>query len=110
MKPKPKPDQAKAPQPPKRSRRSRSRRTPAPPAHAQTPKQRDFNPDQIAALLDRREPQRQRRGQRDGADRLRSARRLGNAARLTQSEIDALRAQIRAVLESAGVGADAEQV
>ena len=95
VKPEAKPDQAKAPQPPKREPPKPKPPTPAPPAQAQTPKQRDFNPDQIAALLDRREPQRQRAAS-EVAPTASLGTTMGNAARLTQSEIDALRAQIQA--------------
>jgi colicin import membrane protein len=90
VKPEPKPEPVVAPLPPKRQ-------PPKPPetAKADTPKQRDFNPDKIAALLDRREAPRMR-----AADEISPTAALGastgNAPRLTQSEIDALRAQIQA--------------
>ncbi|MEX0591211.1 MAG: cell envelope integrity protein TolA [Xanthobacteraceae bacterium] len=92
VKPDPKPEPVAAPLPPKRV--PPKPKTPET-AKADTPKQRDFNPDKIAALLDRREPQRQR-----AADEVSPTAALGastgNAPRLTQSEIDALRAQIQA--------------
>jgi colicin import membrane protein len=92
VKPEPKPEPVAAPLPPKRQ--PPKPKTPET-AKADTPKQRDFNPDKIAALLDRREPQRQR-----AADEVSPTAALGtsigNAPRLTQSEIDALRAQIQA--------------
>jgi outer membrane biosynthesis protein TonB len=92
VKPDTKPDQAVAPQPPKRQPpKPKTTET----AQAQTPKQRDFNPDQIAALLDRREPQRQRTAT-EIAPQASFGASIGNASRLTQSEIDALRAQIQA--------------
>jgi colicin import membrane protein len=93
VKPEAKPEVA-APLPPKRQPPKPKTPDPAQ-AQAHSPKQRDFNPDQIAALLDRREPQRQR-----AAETLSPTAALGtsigNAPRLTQSEIDALRAQIQA--------------
>lgn len=64
-------------------------------AQANTPKQRDFNPDQIAALLDRRTPNTQRTAEQISPSAALGAS-TGNAPRLTQSEIDALRAQIQA--------------
>lgn len=92
VKPDTKPDQATTPQPPKRQPpKPKTTET----AQAQTPKQRDFNPDQIAALLDRREPQRQRTAT-EIAPTASFGTSIGNASRLTQSEIDALRAQIQA--------------
>jgi colicin import membrane protein len=92
-KPEPKTETA-APLPPKRQ--PPKPKTPET-SHAQqpTPKQRDFNPDQIAALLDRREPQQQRAAEQVSPTASFGAT-TGNAARLTQSEIDALRAQIQA--------------
>jgi colicin import membrane protein len=59
-------------------------------------KQRNFNPDQIAALLDRREPQRQHSTAEQTSLMSSLGTSTGNAPRLTQSEIDALRAQIQA--------------
>jgi len=87
-KPEPKPEVA-TPLPPKRE----PPRPKTPPA-AKT-KQRDFNPDQIAALLDRREPNQQRAAE-EVATQGALGTRIGNAATLSQSEIDALRAQIQA--------------
>jgi len=89
-KPEPKPEVA-APMPPKRE---------PPPPRPKTPpaaktKQRDFNPDQIAALLDRREPNQQRAAP-EVATQSALGTRIGNSATLSQSEIDALRAQIQA--------------
>jgi colicin import membrane protein len=92
-KPEPKTETA-APLPPKRQPPK-----PKTPETAQAqqpaPKQRDFNPDQIAALLDRREPQRQRSAEQTSPTASLGVT-TGNAPRLTQSEIDALRAQIQA--------------
>ncbi len=59
-------------------------------------KQRNFNPDQIAALLDKREPQRQHSSAEQASKSPSFGVSSGNAPRLTQSEIDALRAQIQA--------------
>jgi colicin import membrane protein len=89
--PKPEPKlEAAAPTPPKREPPPRPKTPPA----AKT-KQRDFNPDQIAALLDRRQPNLQRAAEEIATEGSLGAR-IGNAPRLTQSEIDALRAQIQA--------------
>jgi colicin import membrane protein len=65
-------------------------------AKAHTPKQRDFSPDKIAALLDKREPQRQQSAAEAVSPVTSLGTATGNAPRLTQSEIDALRAQIQA--------------
>lgn len=59
-------------------------------------KQRNFNPDQIAALLDKREPQRQQSSAEQVSPSASLGVSSGNAPRLSQSEIDALRAQIQA--------------
>jgi colicin import membrane protein len=65
-------------------------------AKANTPKQRDFNPDKIAALLDKREPERRQATGEMVSPTASLGTSSGNAPRLTQSEIDALRAQIQA--------------
>ena len=88
-KPEPKPEVA-APMPPKREPPPRPKTPPAAKS-----KQRDFNPDQIAALLDRRQPNLQRAAEEVATQGALGAR-IGDAPRLTQSEIDALRAQIQA--------------
>jgi colicin import membrane protein len=92
-KPEPKTEEVRVPEPPKK---------PAPPkpteqAKAQTPqaKPRDFSPDKIAALLDKRD-QRQRATGETVSPVATLGVTTGNAARLSQSEIDALRAQIQA--------------
>lgn len=91
-KPETKPEPVAAPMPPKRQPpKPKSPDT----AKAQTPKQRAFNPDQIAALLDRRQPSGQRAAEEISPSAALGAS-TGNAPRLTQSEIDALRAQIQA--------------
>jgi colicin import membrane protein len=64
-------------------------------AQANAAKQRNFNPDQIAVLLDRRTPQRERAAD-EASETAAFGASTGNAPRLTQSEIDALRAQIQA--------------
>ena len=62
-----------------------------------------FDPNKIAALLDKREPQRQAATRRRRSiRRLRSARPTGKRRKLSQSEIDALRARLRRMLEPAG--------
>jgi outer membrane biosynthesis protein TonB len=91
-KPQPKPEAA-APMPPKRETPPKSKTLDT--AKSQTPKQREFNPDQIAALLDRRQPNSQRAASEASPTAALGAS-SGNASRLTQSEIDALRAQIQA--------------
>lgn len=78
------------PLPPKKPQKSADAgKTPA-------PKQREFNPDKIAALLDKREPQRQQSAAEAVSPVSSLGTATGNAPRLTQSEIDALRAQIQA--------------
>lgn len=92
--PKPQPKaEATAPLPPKREPPPKRKATET--ANAQTPKQRAFNPDQIAALLDRRQPNTERAAEQVSPTAALGAS-TGNAPRLTQSEIDALRAQIQA--------------
>ena len=85
QKPEPKAEEVRVPEPPKK---------PAPPKlveqvkpQNQQAKQRDFNPDRIAALLDKREPP---------SPVATLGVTVGTASRLSQSEIDALRAQIQA--------------
>lgn len=89
-KPEPKPEAA-TPLPPKRQ---------PPPPRPKTPpaaksKSRDFNPDQIAALLDRRPPNAERAAETPTNSGAFGAS-TGSAPRLTMSEMDALRAQIQA--------------
>ena len=91
-KPEPKPAEAAAPLPPKKV--PPKPKTPDV-AKAQNQKQRDFNPDQIAALLDRRQPNQTRAAEQPSQTAALGAS-MGNAPRLSQSEIDALRAQIQA--------------
>lgn len=94
QKPEPKAEEVRVPEPPKK---------PAPPKPAeqvkpqnQQAKQRDFNPDKIAALLDKREQTRQRATGETPSPVATLGVTTGSAARLSQSEIDALRAQIQA--------------
>jgi outer membrane biosynthesis protein TonB len=71
---------------------------PLPPRKPPIPRkpQPKFNPDKIAALLDKREPQRvAATGATLSAPTLGTA--LGNAARLSQSELDALRSRLMAL-------------
>jgi colicin import membrane protein len=90
--PKPEPKQeTAAPMPPKRE---------TPPPKPKTPpaaksKPRDFNPDQIAALLDRRDANVSRAAPEVSRESSLGTR-IGTASLLSQSEIDALRAQIQA--------------
>jgi colicin import membrane protein len=97
--------EAATPLPPKRE---------TPPPRPKTPpaakaKQRDFNPDQIAALLDRRQPNTERAAEQPAASGAFGASQ-GNAPRLTQSEIDALRAQIQACWNPPVGAADARDL
>jgi colicin import membrane protein len=90
--PKPEPPSV---QPPRRPQPQVAQQQPPRPQQQATEQSR-FNANQIAALLDRRE---QTRTASTGAEVNRTAAlgtATGNAARLTQSEIDALRAQIQA--------------
>ena len=95
QKPEPKAEETvRVPEPPKK---------PAPPkpveqakVHNTQTKQRDFNPDRIAALLDKREATRQRATGETPSPVATLGVTTGSAARLSQSEIDALRAQIQA--------------
>ena len=94
QKPEPKAEEVRVPEPPKK---------PAPPKlveqvkpQNQQAKQRDFNPDRIAALLDKREPARQRTTGETPSPVATLGVTVGTASRLSQSEIDALRAQIQA--------------
>lgn len=59
-------------------------------------KQRNFNPDQIAALLDKREPNRRSSTAEQVSPKSTFGVNSGSEARLSQTEIDALRAQIQA--------------
>ena len=94
QKPEPKAEEVRVPEPPKK---------PAPPKlveqvkpQNQQAKQRDCNPDRIAALLDKREPARQRTTGETPSPVATLGVTVGTASRLSQSEIDALRAQIQA--------------
>jgi colicin import membrane protein len=108
--PAPKPEQARVPEPPKRPPIPKQK--PKPPeatADARTP-ERTFDPNRVAALLDRRTPQRERT---TGTELSRTATLgvpTGLAQRLTQSEIDALRAQIQACWNPPVGAEDAEKL
>ena len=103
--PKPEPKkEATAPLPPKREAPPKPKTPPA----AKT-KQREFNPDQIAALLDRRQPNMARASEAPSQTGAFGAS-TGNAPRLTQSEIDALRAQIQACWNPPVGAADAQDL
>lgn len=101
--PKPK-KEATAPLPPKREAPPKPKTPPA----AKT-KQREFNPDKIAALLDRRQPNMARASEAPSPTGAFGAS-TGNAPRLTQSEIDALRAQIQACWNPPVGAADAQDL
>ena len=96
--------EATAPLPPKREAPPKPKTPPA----AKT-KQREFNPDQIAALLDRRQPNMARASETPSQTGAFGAS-TGNAPRLTQSEIDALRAQIQACWNPPVGAADAQDL
>ena len=67
-----------------------------PPKKPPPPKQPKFDADKIAALLDQRAPQRQAvTGAEPSVPTLGTA--MGNAAKLSQSELDALRARLMAL-------------
>jgi colicin import membrane protein len=96
---KPEPPKPEPPKPPTAQPAPRpvQQTQPAPARPTQpAPPDRTFNPNQIAALLDRRQPTRTAAtgAQPNQTAALGTA--TGNAARLSQSEIDALRAQIQA--------------
>ena len=92
-KPEPKTEEVRVPEPPKK---------PVPPKPVEAAKQhqqakaRDFNPDRIAALLDKREAARQHAPGETPSPVATLGVTAGTASRLSQSEIDALRAQIQA--------------
>jgi colicin import membrane protein len=90
--PKPETEPVAAPMPPKRQPPPKAR--PAPAAKAQ--KQPTFDPDRIAALLDRRAPQQSQPSAAEASPTPALGVSTGGSSRLTQSEIDALRAQIQA--------------
>jgi len=70
---------------------------PLPPKRPEPKQQPKFNPDKIAALLDKRAPQREAitGNELNQTPTLGTA--LGNASKLSQSEIDALRARLMAL-------------
>ena len=70
---------------------------PLPPKRPEPKPQPKFNPDKIAALLDKRAPQREAitGAELNSTPTLGTA--LGNASKLSQSEIDALRARLMAL-------------
>jgi colicin import membrane protein len=91
-------DQVRVPEPPKRPPIPKQQPKPTPaPTTAETPTpQRTFDPNRVAALLDRRTPQRERTTGEEVSRTANLGVPTGLAQRLTQSEIDALRAQIQA--------------
>jgi len=94
--PEPAPAQVRVPEPPKRPPIPKQK--PKPPeatADARTP-QRTFDPNRIAALLDKRDPTRPRTAAPEVSPQATLGAPTGIGQRLTQSEIDALRAQIQA--------------
>lgn len=102
--PKPEPKkEAAAPMPPKRQAPPK----PTPPAAKS--KQRDFNPDQIAALLDKRQPNMARASEAPSQTGAFGASR-GHAPTLTMSELDALRAQLQACWNPPVGAADAQDL
>jgi colicin import membrane protein len=90
------PAQVRVPEPPKRP--PIPKQQPKPPeatADARTP-QRTFDPNRIAALLDKRDPTRKQQAAPEVSPQATLGAPTGIGQRLTQSEIDALRAQIQA--------------
>jgi colicin import membrane protein len=86
-----KPESPKKPEPPKEQPKTAAQQMKAAPT-----KQRDFDPNKIAALLDRREPQRQKASNETppaltkGIDR-------GDTEQLSMSEVDAIRRKLIAL-------------
>jgi colicin import membrane protein len=70
---------------------------PLPPKRPERKPQPKFNPDKIAALLDKREPQRTAATGEDLNPTPTLGTAMGNASKLSQSEIDALRARLMAL-------------
>ena len=70
---------------------------PLPPKKPPLPKQPKFDADKIAALLDKRAPQREAITAPDQAAAPTLGTAMGNAAKLSQSEIDALRTRLMAL-------------
>jgi outer membrane biosynthesis protein TonB len=108
-KPEPKKEEAK-PEPKKEAA------TPLPPKREPPPKPqpakakpRDFNPDKIAALLDKRQPN-ERRSSEQAADTGAFGASTGRAPTLTMSEMDALRAQLQACWNPPVGAADAQDL
>lgn len=88
--------QVRVPEPPKRPPIPKQKPKPAEAtADARTP-QRTFDPNRIAALLDKRDPTRPRIAAPEVSPQATLGTPTGFGQRLTQSEIDALRAQIQA--------------
>ena len=81
---------------------SQGRATAAAAEEADAKQQPKFDADKIAALLDKRDPQRNAATGAELNPTPSLGRRDGNAAQLSQSEIDALRARLMPLLESAG--------
>lgn len=99
-------EEAKKPQ--EKPKPQQARKEPTPPK--KTPPQPRFDPAKVAALLDKRDPRRHAAS----GDVLNSTASLGvptgNAPRLSQSEIDALRAQIQACWNPPAGAADAKDL
>ncbi len=96
--PQPKPDPIAQKLDQKPEKQAQTQPTPLPPRRPPIrPKQPKFDADKIAALLDKREPERTLATgvERTSAPSLGTA--LGNAAQLSQSELDALRARLMAL-------------
>jgi outer membrane biosynthesis protein TonB len=95
-KPEPKEEALKKPEPPKKPEPSKeqTKATPATKMKA-APTKRDFDPNQIAALLDRRDPQRQQLTDARAPSAPSPGFTNGRAAQLSQTEIDALRRRLR---------------
>jgi outer membrane biosynthesis protein TonB len=94
--PKPDPIAQKLKQQPDQ-KEAKTQPTPLPPRRPPMPKQPKFDADKIAALLDKREPERVAATgtELNATPTLGTA--MGNAAQLSQSELDALRARLMAL-------------
>jgi colicin import membrane protein len=113
-KPEPKPDPKEAlklPEPPKKPEPPKEQpKTAATQMKAAPTKQRDFDPNKIAALLDRREPQRQKVTDLQNPTSTPLGFAHGQAAMLSQTEIDALRRRLKECWNPPAGAADAGKV
>jgi len=95
--PKPDPIAQKLKQHPDQPKQAKAQPTPLPPKRPPMRKQPKFDADKIAALLDKRQPMRTLATGVEANDAPTLGTALGNAAALSQSELDALRARLMAL-------------